>query len=180
MAKILCIEDEPAIREDIAEALELAGHTVIQAANGAQGLQAILREKPDLTLSDIAMPEMNGLDMMCAVREFYPEFADMPFVLLSARVDRADQIMGRALGADEYLTKPVDFELMQIVIISRLNQVRRMRQLQSDRLQQLCDAVTGGPGPDAGKDSDSIHALFEAYGQSAIELLRHIGRDPVQ
>lgn len=179
MEKILCIEDEPAIREDIAEALELAGYTVIQADNGAQGLQAILREKPDLTLSDIAMPEMNGLDLMCRVREFHPELAEMPFVFLSARTDRADQIMGRALGADEYLTKPVDFELMQIAIISRLNQVRRIRQLQSEWLQKLCDAVTGAApgtlGPDAGKNFDRLHALFEAYGQSAIESLRRIG-----
>ncbi len=180
MAKIVFIEDETAIREDIAEALELAGHSVIQAANGVQGLAAILSEQPDLTISDIAMPEMNGHELLREIRENHPAFSDMPFMFLTARADRNDLITGRSLGADEYLTKPVDFELMQAAINSRLRQVRRMRQRQLQMLLTLCQTILGvheiSGERESGSDVDieSVYALLDSHGRSARQLLRLI------
>ena len=145
MAKIVCIEDEPAIREDISEALEMQGHSVIEAENGQLGLEAILRERPDLTISDITMPVMDGLGLLGAVRLQHPELADMPFVFLSALADRRDQITGRELGADEYLTKPVDFELMHVVVKAKLRQVQRMQEKKDRHFLKMYGALTNLP-----------------------------------
>lgn len=184
MAKIVCIEDEAAIREDIAEALEMAGHDVIQSCNGQEGLAAILREQPDLTVSDIAMPEMDGHLLLREIREKHPLHADMPFVFLSARADREDQIAGRSLGADEYLTKPVDFELLRVVVNSRLRQVKNMRERQFLMLLALCQALTvitdaahKQTSPERDEDVESLHDLIDAQGHSVRRLLRLISRD---
>jgi DNA-binding response OmpR family regulator len=182
MAKIVFIEDEAQIRQDIAETLELAGHQVIQAANGVQGLAAILSEQPDLTISDISMPEMNGHELLCEIRENHPALGDMPIMFLTARADREDQIVGRSLGADEYLTKPVDFELMLAAINSRLRLVQRMHQRQFHMLVTLCRAISGvqesSGERECGADADieSVYALLDAQGHSARHLLRLISK----
>jgi len=145
MAKIVCVEDEPEIREDIVEILELAGHTVYPAENGQSGLEVILRERPDLVISDITMPVLDGLGLLAAIRSQHPEFADMPFVFLSALADRRDQIAGHELGADEYLTKPVDFEMMNAVIKAKLRQVQRMQENKDRQLLKMYGALTRMP-----------------------------------
>lgn len=191
MAKILCVEDEPGLREDLVETLELAGHTVIEAANGALGLAAILAEKPDLTISDVAMPEMNGHDLLQLLRETHPEFAEMPFVFLSALADRKDQIAGHRLGADDYLTKPVDFEIMHVIIDAKLQQVARMRRQKDQQILKLYGALTGAPVHDHEGarqalngiepmtivsvcndeiDMDAISAMIEAKGHRLFRL----------
>lgn len=180
MAKIVFIEDEAHLREDITETLELAGHLVIQAADGVQGLAAILREQPDLTISDISMPELNGHELLREIRENHPAHADMPIMFLTARADRGDQIIGRSLGADEYLTKPVDYELMLATINSRLRQAQRTRQRQFHMLLSLCRAILGAReisgelegGMDV--DIESVYALLDSQGRSARQLLRLI------
>ncbi|MSP43766.1 MAG: response regulator transcription factor [Alphaproteobacteria bacterium] len=184
MAKIVCIADEAAIREDIAEALEMAGHDVIQACDGVQGLAAILREQPDLTISDIAMPEMDGHQLLREIRENHPSHADMPFVFLTARASREDQITGRSLGADEYLTKPVDFELMLAAVNSRLRQIEGMHQRQFLILLALCqamaimtDAASTQKSPAEVIDFESVQALIDAQGHSVRQLLSLISRD---
>ncbi len=145
MAKIICVEDEPEIREDIVETLELGGHTVFQAENGQLGLEVILRERPDLVISDITMPVLDGLGLLAAIRTQHPEFADMPFVFLSALADRKDQIAGHEQGADEYLTKPVDFDLMHAVINAKLRQVQRMQESKDRQLLKMYGALTRMP-----------------------------------
>ncbi len=165
MAKIVCVEDEAGLREDIVETLELAGHTVIQAANGALGLAAILAEKPDLTISDVTMPEMSGHDLLRVLRETHPEFADMPFLFLSALADRKDQIAGHKLGADDYLTKPVDFEILHVVIEAKLQQIERMRRQKDRQLLKLYGALTGTPMD----DSDQARKMLN--GQSAMTIV---------
>lgn len=145
MAKIVCVEDEPGLREDLVETLELAGHTVIEAENGQLGLEAILREGPDLVISDITMPVMDGLGLLAEIRSGHKEFADMPFILLSALADRRDQIKGHEHGADEYLTKPVDFELMHVVINGKLRQVQRMQEKKDQQLLKMYGALTKMP-----------------------------------
>jgi CheY-like chemotaxis protein len=112
MATVICIEDEDGIRELIAEELTDAGHNVIEAVNGKQGLDLILQQRPDLVVSDWLMPEMSGGELLKALKQDYPQFADVPFLLVSAFVDKArvDQALGS--GADAYLTKPIDFDLL--------------------------------------------------------------------
>lgn len=127
MGKILCIEDEEDLREDIVEELEAAGHDLLQAANGKQGLEMILEHRPDLVVSDITMPGMDGFAVLKEVRGNHPNLANMPFIFLSALADKNDQLEGLSLGADDYLTKPIDIELL----ISKVNaEVRRLQRIQ--------------------------------------------------
>lgn len=191
MAKIVCVEDEAGIREDITETLELAGHTVIQAENGALGLVAILKERPDLAISDVTMPEMSGHDLLRVLRESHPELADMPFVFLSALADRKDQIAGHQLGADDYLTKPVDFELMHVIINAKLQRAERVQERKDTQLINLYGALTGTPVHDSERvkrmlsgagtmtiatvtndeiDLSDIHAMIESQGHVLFRL----------
>lgn len=174
MAKIVFVEDEPELREDIAETLELAGHTVIQAANGALGLAAILAEKPDLTISDVAMPHMSGHDLLRVLREAHPEFAGMPFVFLSALTSREDQIAGHRLGADNYLTKPVDFELMHMVIDAKLRQAEGLRRLSGAGTM----TKTGNNADEI--EAGEVYAMIETQMQALsrlLEVVEKIARD---
>lgn len=127
MATILCIEDEALLREDIAEELEDEGYTVLQARNGQEGLDLILRHKPDLVLCDISMPGKDGYQLLQEVRDSHEAFAGMPFIFLSALAERQHIIAGLKLGADNYITKPVDFELLKVKIRGSLLQIDRIR-----------------------------------------------------
>lgn len=155
---ILCVEDEADIRGDIAEELRDAGYETAEAANGREGLEAIEKHKPDMVLCDITMPEMNGYEMLTALRDNHPEFADLPFVYLSALADRKDILAGRKLGADDYVTKPVDFEMLLATVESRLRQVARMQARKQRQLVKLYRVLTGqeppaGDGGPASADS---------------------------
>ena len=126
MPKVLCIEDEDDIRQIMVEELSDAGYEVVEAADGQGGLNAILNQKPDLVISDIGMPVMDGHDLLEVLRSDHPDLADMPFIFLTALADRNCIVKSKKLGADDYLTKPVDFEVLFATIESRLNQVERM------------------------------------------------------
>ncbi len=142
MKKILIVEDEPVIRNDVAMELESYGFEVLQACDGAEGLASIIANKPDLVLSDITMPKMNGHEMLIALRDNHPDLADIPVVFLSALADRQDIIKGKSLGADDYLTKPIDYEMMLATVRSRLHQVKRMEQQKQNQLLKLYNALS--------------------------------------
>lgn len=112
MATILCVEDEAEIRAIVADELRDAGHDVLQVANGAEGLEAIHRECPDLVICDCLMPVMSGVQMFERLRTLHPEHKSMPFLFLSAYADKSyvEGVLG--LGANGYLTKPVDLGLL--------------------------------------------------------------------
>jgi DNA-binding response OmpR family regulator/DNA-binding CsgD family transcriptional regulator len=123
---ILCVEDEADLRSDICEELEAAGYTVIQSGNGREALELIGQSRPDLVLCDITMPYMSGIDLLHRVRE-QSGLGDLPFIFLTALAGRRDVIAGKAAGVDDYLTKPIDFDLMLITIAARLDQVARIK-----------------------------------------------------
>lgn len=142
MMKILIVEDEDTIRRDIAEELECENFVVIQARDGEEGLASIIANKPSLVLSDITMPKMNGHEMLVALRENHPDLADIPFVFLSALADRQDILHGKVLGADDYLTKPIDYEMMIATVNARLRQVKRMEDRKQAQLLKLYEALS--------------------------------------
>jgi len=94
MSKILCIEDDEDIREDIVEELQEAHYQVFEASSGSEGLEMILEHKPDLVLCDINMPSKNGYELLQEIREKYVLFAEMPFIFLSALGGREDVLVG--------------------------------------------------------------------------------------
>jgi CheY-like chemotaxis protein/DNA-binding CsgD family transcriptional regulator len=123
---ILCVEDEADLRADIGEELEAAGYRVMEADNGREALESMRHTRPDLVLCDITMPHMSGLELLEHVRK-EPTLGDLPFIFLTALAGRRDIIAGKAAGVDDYLTKPIDFDLMLITIAARLDQVARVK-----------------------------------------------------
>ena len=127
MPTILCIEDELLVREDIVEELEESGYNVLVADDGAKGLEKILAHKPDLVICDITMPNMDGFQLLEEIRGKYKLMADMPFIFLSALADEEHVIDGLKEGADNYLTKPVDFDMLKATVEASLRQIARIK-----------------------------------------------------
>jgi DNA-binding response OmpR family regulator len=123
--KILCIEDDRETAALIAEELVDRGYEVTVAYDGREGLAAILKTMPDLVLSDISMPVMSGFELLERLIALAPRFSKMPFVFLTALTDRDNELRGRQLGADDYVTKPIDFEVLATIISARLAGVAR-------------------------------------------------------
>jgi DNA-binding NarL/FixJ family response regulator len=106
MKKILVIEDEPEMRRNITALLRYHDYESISAADGSQGVEVARREKPDLILCDVMMPEMDGYGVLQALQTD-ALLARIPFIFLTAKGEKDDLRSGMDLGADDYLTKPV-------------------------------------------------------------------------
>lgn len=141
---ILCVEDEEALRRDIAEELIEAGYEVIEACRGEVALAKLEEIRPDLILCDISMPEVNGYDVLKSVQAKGPDHAAIPFVFLSALADPRQIVDGKRLGADDYLVKPIDYDLLLATIDARLRQIARIR--------------SAHPADDAGTDAAALAA----------------------
>ena len=102
MKQILVVDDEPRIADICRDYLERAGFTVVTAANGADALTLARTKQPDLVVLDLGLPKMDGLDVTRALRKQ----SNVPIIMLTARVDESDKLVGLELGADDYLTKP--------------------------------------------------------------------------
>jgi EAL domain-containing protein (putative c-di-GMP-specific phosphodiesterase class I)/CheY-like chemotaxis protein len=161
---ILCAEDEPELREDIVGELRDAGYEVIEAVNGEDALMAITELMPDIVLCDINMPRMNGLQVLEGVRASETEVADVPFIFLTAYGEKTDLIMGRKLGADDYLVKPVDFDLLLATVSARLESVSRAKRRVTSRAQQLerdlSDYLAVGAASTSLPNADELHAML--------------------
>ena len=127
--KILCIEDDRETAALIAEELVEHGFRVIVAYSGQEGLLSIMKATPDLVLCDISMPFMTGFEVLERLNEIAPRLGKIPFVFLTALTDRANELRGRRLGADDYVTKPIDFERLVHIINARLVGVARTKRL---------------------------------------------------
>ena len=105
MGKILIVEDEANIRQLVRYNLEKEGFQVMEAADGMQGLRTAQKEKPDLVLLDLMLPGMDGLEV-CRTLKGTPATSALPIIMLTAKAEEVDKIIGLELGADDYMTKP--------------------------------------------------------------------------
>jgi DNA-binding response OmpR family regulator len=122
---VLCIDDDRETTCLIAEELVDRGFRISVAFDGEEGFQAIVTKQPDIVLVDITMPVLSGFDLLERLIASAPRFSHMPFLYLTALSDRANELKGRHLGADDYITKPVDFEILASIIHARLIGVAR-------------------------------------------------------
>jgi DNA-binding NarL/FixJ family response regulator len=125
---ILCIEDEEALRRDLVEELQDAGYRVIEAEDGDDALIQLESVRPDLILCDICMPGMDGYELLDILQDRAGDYAEIPFLFLTALADRHDVLEGKRLGADDYLVKPVDYDLLLATVHARLRQITRIRE----------------------------------------------------
>lgn len=127
--RLLCVEDEPEILADIVDELRDAGFIVDSAANGEEALRSIDAQLPDLIVSDIQMPGIDGLALLRELRSRDAACGTIPFIFLTAFGDMGHLIDGRQAGADDYIVKPIDFDLLIAAIESRLSICARREEL---------------------------------------------------
>ena len=124
MKKILVIEDEPAMRSNLRDILELENFLPVIAADGTEGIATAKRELPDLILCDVMMPEQDGREVLAALRA-HAATARIPFIFLTAKGEHADIRTGMNLGADDYLVKPVRVDDLLEAIAARLERAQQ-------------------------------------------------------
>lgn len=151
MKKILLIEDDPLVRANILELLEAEEFHTLSAENGFIGALWAMEHIPDLIICDVLMPELNGYDVLRALRQD-PMSATIPFIFLTANADKADIRRGMELGADDYITKPFTrvellgaiatrFAKHEVVMQQYTTEHQRAESLQQkvEKLQQYAD-----------------------------------------
>lgn len=135
MKKILIIDDSDEIRENTAEILELANFHVLTASNGKKGIELAIREKPDLIICDIMMPELDGYGVLHLLHQ-NAEIRNTPFIFLTARSERNELRKGMELGADDYITKPFEETELLHAIESRLKKSDTQKQSLLDKINE--------------------------------------------
>ncbi len=135
-AIILIVEDNIPLLEGIRELLEFSGYDVLAAENGREALKILEKDTPDLIVSDIMMPEMDGFEFHEAVRK-RPEFVEIPFIFLTAKGEKADVRRGKEIGADDYITKPFEDEDLLVAIQAKLARWRGVRKHQDEEIADL-------------------------------------------
>lgn len=116
MATIVVIEDEVRLRDLIIDELEDAGHAVHAASDGVEGLEIIENTTPDVVCCDVNMPRMNGLQMKVEIESRREQIGEHLFIFISAQVSQTDVDEAKAIGADHYIKKPIDYDhLMEVI-----------------------------------------------------------------
>lgn len=142
---ILIVEDDPTLATGLKETLEALGYQAATAGNGQEALLSLEQIRPDLILSDIGMPVMDGYQFFDAVRA-RPEWTTVPFLFLTARARRTDVLVAKGLGVDDYITKPWSPEELLVAVSSKLKRAQevalaQLRKAYKESLTVLANAI---------------------------------------
>ena len=157
--KILVVEDEKAIADILVFNLQREGYDTLVAYDGAEGLRCALEEAPDLILLDVMLPEMDGFEVLGHIREKH----DTPIIMLTAREEETDKVLGLELGADDYITKP--FSMRELMARVKAN----MRRTLSGE-ERAKPAVPSGGGLRISRDNGMVYKNGRALELSAREF----------
>lgn len=138
MAKILLVEDEESIRGFIKINLIRNGFEVIEAASGEEGIRKALNEKPDMAILDVMLPGIDGFQVCSKLRNEYPKIG---IIMLTAKGQDMDKIMGLEYGADDYIVKP--FNPLEVVL--RVKAILRRIEIEDDKINKDENKITSGP-----------------------------------
>ncbi|MEM1219085.1 MAG: response regulator [Bacteroidota bacterium] len=145
MKKILIIEDNQEVRENLEEILELYGYQTIGALNGKLGVEQALVHQPDLILCDVMMPELDGFGVLNILSRKV-ETAGIPFIFLTAKSEKEDFRRGMNLGADDYITKPFYKDELLQVVETRLAKAERLREAKGEGEEPLSAFINEARG----------------------------------
>jgi CRP-like cAMP-binding protein/CheY-like chemotaxis protein len=145
MNKVLVIEDNYEIRENIVEILQMANYTVYAADNGKKGVEMALKNNPDIILCDIMMEELDGYGVLYLLNK-HDETNAIPFIFITAKTQRQDLRKGMEMGADDFLIKPFDDLELLSAIESRLKKREQQKNHFSKSMQQLSQLATNHQG----------------------------------
>jgi CRP-like cAMP-binding protein/CheY-like chemotaxis protein len=143
--KVLIIEDNNDIRDNVVEILGLANYEVFEAQNGKVGVDLAIKNLPDIILCDIMMPELDGYGVLYMLNK-NPETATIPFIFLTAKAERLDLRKGMEMGADDYLTKPFDDMDLLNAIETRLKKKEQQQNYYSNSLDRLSTLIAKNSG----------------------------------
>jgi DNA-binding NarL/FixJ family response regulator len=155
--RILCIEDNRQTADLLVEILESEGYRVTVAETGSEALAAI-ETPPDLVLCDIDLPDLSGLALLERVRDGKLLAQAVPFIFLTAFSNRTYQVQARDLGCDDYVTKPIDFELLLAIIRNRLARERAREQADYQLTDRETEVLTWAA---RGKSSADIAVILD-------------------
>src|SRR5689334_13357843 len=141
MKKILVIDDEEWLREMVHLALSQKGYDVVEAGNGASGIEVARKELPDLILCDVNMEKVDGYLTLSSLRS-EPATAAVPFILMTGLADHAGMRHGMELGADDYLPKPFSIEALYAAVEARLKKAQTVREEAEKKLTDLRDNIS--------------------------------------
>lgn len=167
-AHILVIEDDPSIREVTTLGLEAAGFTVTTAADGDEGLDRFRRDGPDLVVLDVMLPKRDGFEVCRTIRAS----SSVPVVMLTARTDTIDVVVGLESGADDYVTKPFEMPVLVARIRSALRRARHEEPQETLHLGDILIDVLGHRATRDGQDLELTPTEFR--------LLVELARRPQQ
>jgi DNA-binding NarL/FixJ family response regulator len=154
--KILCIEDDPETVELLMEVLQDEGFDTIVARDGREGV-AKFGERPNLILCDVDMPHMSGFGVLQQLRESIGQLRSIPFLFITAYGSRESHLQARRLGCDDFITKPLDFQLLVEIVRNRLAQNPRSAPVQFTLTDREIEALTWVA---RGKSSNDIAVLM--------------------
>ncbi len=171
--KILVVEDERDIAQLVQHYLQKEGFQSVSAMSGIEALKKIKEEKPDLIVLDLMLPEMDGLDVCKRVRST-PDTAMLPIIMLTAKAEESDTIVGLELGADDYVTKPFSPK----ALVSRVKALlRRIDRIPTNAAEHYCyGPLTMNPARhEVTLDQQEVPLTAKEFGLLE-HLLRHRGR----
>lgn len=131
MHTVLVVDDDKFIRDMVGDYLTAEGFRVVSASQGREALYVARHEKPAVILLDVMMPEMNGYDFM----HVYGKEADTPIILLTAKVEENDKVLGLELGADDYITKPFSMRELTARVRAMVRRMQKVDQAENDVLR---------------------------------------------
>jgi two-component system alkaline phosphatase synthesis response regulator PhoP len=176
MPRILVVDDEKNILELVRFNLEREGYQVITSLDGVRGLELARSENPDLIVLDVMLPEMNGLEV-CRELHQDPATKKIPIIMLSARADELDRVLGLEMGADDYVTKPFSPRELVARIKARLRRSRRGKDsLEEAALESRLDY--GRMVIDEDRFAVYVDGTKQEFTPKEFELIRFLARRP--
>jgi DNA-binding response OmpR family regulator len=175
MTTILLVEDAQDLARVIQRELENAGYRTLHAPDGEQALAQFQAHQPDLVILDWMLPGMDGLAVLRRLREISP----VPVLMLTARGEEADRVLGLEVGADDYLTKPVSLRELTVRVRALLRRIERVEEILSDDRAESTKALQYGP---LNLDPDGYQAELEGQplelSRTEFDLLHLLLRTP--
>lgn len=140
--KVLCVEDEHEIRDTMAEILRDEGFEVFEANNGKEGFDSFMQHKPDIIVSDIMMPELDGYGFLKLVRDSRDKHNAVPFIFLSALGQKDNILKGVDLLANDYLVKPIDFDLLIAKIKEKAGNAMKVQKIHNAGIKNIKSQIS--------------------------------------
>lgn len=170
--KILVVDDDLGTRVSISDYLELSGYKVITANDGQEGLVMVNKHHPDLIVTDIVMPRMNGYELVRRVRQ-QAQFKLLPVILLTARTQTQERILGYQSGCDLYLPKPFELEELAAAISNLLERSRIIQSEYQLSLQENLKKADFSSETHFSNDQRILYESLTTREQEVLELLTH-------